>query len=118
MRLRYVELILRANGHKVELGQGVAAVQRVYEAAQTKKAAATKVSDMTRRVGRLSRRGAPPQWQTKLKSSSTPPQPGEAPLRGKLTTRARLRILSSISAIAAARSPCVNGFDSRISQEK
>jgi aspartate aminotransferase-like enzyme len=29
-----LELILRANGHKVELGQGVAAVQRVYEAAQ------------------------------------------------------------------------------------
>ncbi|MCU1325511.1 MAG: phosphoserine aminotransferase / L-aspartate aminotransferase [Bryobacterales bacterium] len=29
-----LELILRANGHKVELGRGVAAVQRVYEAAQ------------------------------------------------------------------------------------
>ncbi len=26
-----LELILRANGHKVELGKGVAAVQRVYE---------------------------------------------------------------------------------------
>jgi aspartate aminotransferase-like enzyme len=35
-----LELILRANGHKVELGKGVAAVQRVYEAAQTQKAAA------------------------------------------------------------------------------
>ncbi|HEX4136243.1 MAG TPA: alanine--glyoxylate aminotransferase family protein [Bryobacteraceae bacterium] len=36
-----LELILRANGHNVELGKGVAAVQRVYEAAQseqTKKA--------------------------------------------------------------------------------
>jgi aspartate aminotransferase-like enzyme len=29
-----LELILRANGHKVELGKGVAAVQRVYEAAK------------------------------------------------------------------------------------
>ena len=29
-----LELILRANGHNVELGKGVAAVQRVYEAAQ------------------------------------------------------------------------------------
>ena len=29
-----LELILRANGHSVELGKGVAAVQRVYEAAQ------------------------------------------------------------------------------------
>jgi aspartate aminotransferase-like enzyme len=29
-----LELILRANGHKVELGKGVAAVQRVYECAQ------------------------------------------------------------------------------------
>jgi aspartate aminotransferase-like enzyme len=29
-----LELILRANGHQVELGKGVAAVQRVYEAAQ------------------------------------------------------------------------------------
>jgi aspartate aminotransferase-like enzyme len=29
-----LELILRANGHCVELGKGVAAVQRVYEAAQ------------------------------------------------------------------------------------
>ena len=29
-----LEMILRANGHKVELGKGVAAVQRVYEAAQ------------------------------------------------------------------------------------
>jgi aspartate aminotransferase-like enzyme len=29
-----LELILRANGHKVELGKGVAAVQRVYEEAQ------------------------------------------------------------------------------------
>jgi aspartate aminotransferase-like enzyme len=29
-----LELILRANGHKVELGRGVAAVQRVYEVAQ------------------------------------------------------------------------------------
>ncbi len=28
-----LELILRANGHNVELGKGVAAVQRVYEAA-------------------------------------------------------------------------------------
>ncbi len=35
-----LELILRANGHKVELGKGVAAVQRVYEAAQPKKASA------------------------------------------------------------------------------
>ncbi len=33
-----LELILRANGHKVELGKGVAAVQRIYEAAQVKKA--------------------------------------------------------------------------------
>jgi aspartate aminotransferase-like enzyme len=38
-----LELILRANGHRIagkelELGKGVAAVQRVYEAAQTKKA--------------------------------------------------------------------------------
>jgi len=30
-----LELILRANGHNVELGKGVAAVQRVYEAAQS-----------------------------------------------------------------------------------
>ncbi|MGD1069208.1 MAG: alanine--glyoxylate aminotransferase family protein [Bryobacteraceae bacterium] len=29
-----LEIILRANGHKVELGKGVAAVQRVYEAAK------------------------------------------------------------------------------------
>ena len=29
-----LELILRANGHKVELGKGVAAVQRVYEEAK------------------------------------------------------------------------------------
>jgi aspartate aminotransferase-like enzyme len=29
-----LELILRANGHCVELGKGVAAVQRVYEAAR------------------------------------------------------------------------------------
>ena len=35
-----LELILRANGHKVELGKGVAAVQRIYEAAQAKKATA------------------------------------------------------------------------------
>jgi aspartate aminotransferase-like enzyme len=28
-----LELILRANGHRVELGCGVAAVQRVYEEA-------------------------------------------------------------------------------------
>ncbi len=35
-----LELILRANGHKVELGKGVAAVQRVYEGAQAQKAAA------------------------------------------------------------------------------
>lgn len=35
-----LELILRANGHKVELGKGVAAVQRVYEHAQAQKAAA------------------------------------------------------------------------------
>src|ERR1700689_333587 len=35
-----LELILRANGHNVELGKGVAAVQRVYEAAQPKKATA------------------------------------------------------------------------------
>lgn len=34
-----LELILRANGHQVELGKGVAAVQRVYECA-TQKAAA------------------------------------------------------------------------------
>jgi aspartate aminotransferase-like enzyme len=31
-----LELILRANGHKVELGKGVAAVQRAYEAAKAK----------------------------------------------------------------------------------
>ena len=31
-----LELILRANGHKVELGKGVAAVQRVYEARKQK----------------------------------------------------------------------------------
>jgi aspartate aminotransferase-like enzyme len=35
-----LELILRANGHNVELGKGVAAVQRVYEEAQPKKATA------------------------------------------------------------------------------
>ncbi len=35
-----LELILRANGHKVELGKGVTAVQRVYESAQPKKASA------------------------------------------------------------------------------
>ena len=35
-----LELILRANGQKVELGKGVAAVQRVYEASQPKKASA------------------------------------------------------------------------------
>ena len=35
-----LELILRANGHKVELGKGVAAVQRVYECAQGVKATA------------------------------------------------------------------------------
>lgn len=35
-----LELILRANGHKVELGKGVAAVQRVYECAQSTKATA------------------------------------------------------------------------------
>jgi aspartate aminotransferase-like enzyme len=37
-----LELILRASGHKVELGKGVAAVQRVYETAQSqqKKASA------------------------------------------------------------------------------
>jgi aspartate aminotransferase-like enzyme len=29
-----LEIILRANGHKVELGKGVAAVQRIYEAAK------------------------------------------------------------------------------------
>ena len=29
-----LELILRANGHRVELGKGVAAVQTVYEAAE------------------------------------------------------------------------------------
>lgn len=34
-----LELILRANGHKVELGKGVAAVQRVYEAARAPKQA-------------------------------------------------------------------------------
>lgn len=34
-----LELILRANGHKVELGKGVAAVQRVYEAASANTAA-------------------------------------------------------------------------------
>ncbi len=33
-----LELILRANGHNVELGTGVAAVQRTYESAQAKKA--------------------------------------------------------------------------------
>jgi len=33
-----LELILRANGQNVELGRGVAAVQRVYEASQAKKA--------------------------------------------------------------------------------
>ena len=33
-----LELILRANGHKVELGKGVAAVQRVYEAAKARTA--------------------------------------------------------------------------------
>ena len=32
-----LELILRANGHKVELGKGVAAVQRVYEEAEGKR---------------------------------------------------------------------------------
>jgi aspartate aminotransferase-like enzyme len=31
-----LELILRANGHKVELGKGVAAVERAYEAAKAK----------------------------------------------------------------------------------
>ena len=31
-----LELILRANGHQVELGTGVAAVQRVYESARSK----------------------------------------------------------------------------------
>lgn len=36
-----LELILRANGHKVELGKGVAAVQRVYEAAQAQQKKAT-----------------------------------------------------------------------------
>jgi aspartate aminotransferase-like enzyme len=35
-----LELILRANGHQVELGKGVAAVQRTYESAQSQKAAA------------------------------------------------------------------------------
>lgn len=35
-----LELILRANGHNVELGKGVAAVQKVYEASQIKKATA------------------------------------------------------------------------------
>src|SRR5580692_3295785 len=35
-----LELILRANGHKVELGKGVAAVQRTYESAQARKATA------------------------------------------------------------------------------
>jgi aspartate aminotransferase-like enzyme len=35
-----LELILRANGHTVELGKGVAAVQRIYECAQVKKAIA------------------------------------------------------------------------------
>jgi aspartate aminotransferase-like enzyme len=35
-----LELILRANGHNVELGKGVAAVQRTYESAQAKKATA------------------------------------------------------------------------------
>ena len=35
-----LELILRANGDKVELGKGVAAVQRVYEHAQAQKAVA------------------------------------------------------------------------------
>jgi len=35
-----LELILRANGHQVELGKGVAAVQRIYESAQAQKAAA------------------------------------------------------------------------------
>jgi len=32
-----LEIILRANGHKVELGKGVAAVQRVYESARSAK---------------------------------------------------------------------------------
>jgi aspartate aminotransferase-like enzyme len=35
-----LELILRANGHNVELGRGVTAVQRTYESAQAKKATA------------------------------------------------------------------------------
>jgi aspartate aminotransferase-like enzyme len=35
-----LELILRASGHSVELGKGVTAVQRVYEASQSKKATA------------------------------------------------------------------------------
>jgi len=35
-----LELILRANGQKVELGKGVAAVERIYESAQTQKVAA------------------------------------------------------------------------------
>jgi hypothetical protein len=35
-----LELILRANGHKVELGKGVAAVERVYECAHDTKATA------------------------------------------------------------------------------
>jgi aspartate aminotransferase-like enzyme len=36
-----LELILRANGHKVELGKGVAAVQRVYETAKAQSVKAT-----------------------------------------------------------------------------
>jgi aspartate aminotransferase-like enzyme len=35
-----LELILRANGHCVDLGKGVSAVQRIYESAQPKKAIA------------------------------------------------------------------------------
>jgi len=35
-----LELILRANGHKVELGTGVAAVQRVYEASKAEQTVA------------------------------------------------------------------------------
>jgi aspartate aminotransferase-like enzyme len=36
-----LEIILRANGHNVELGRGVAAVQRVYEAAKASPKSAT-----------------------------------------------------------------------------
>jgi aspartate aminotransferase-like enzyme len=37
-----LELILRGNGHQVELGKGVAAVQRAYESAQASAKAGSK----------------------------------------------------------------------------